>query len=552
MPTLTIDGRRVTAPDGTTILQAAEQLGIRIPTLCHVRELRPLESCFVCVVHVALHKRLVPACSMPVAEGMDVTTDSAEIREARRSAIELLLSEHLGECEAPCELACPARWNITDCMAAARAGDIATAAAIARDGLALPGVLGALCDAPCQKACRRNDRDESVAIREVHEFLASLRETAIGLAGGRDICRRFGCRHETPCGFVKDGSSDVSPPAVAVIGAGPAGLAAAHRLAGAGYSVTVFERTGSPGGSLGKAIPIESPDATEDDSAPLPADVLQRDIDAIVERAVVFESGVDAGGALSAEELRGRFGALVIACGAECADEIAKRFGLATTDGRIAVETGSRATSSEGVFAVGACAGVDGRLVRVVADGLAVAESVGQFLRGERITGPARRFVTRYGPLTDRERDALWALAENPSRRATSPVDDVHAVGVEAQRCLLCGCRENDHCALRKLAAEFRARPVHHVGERRPLLRDASHEEIVHELHKCILCGACVELARRRAEPMGLDFVGRGFAARVTGPYEAPLAQALGDGANTYADICPTSAFHRKGRTETR
>jgi formate dehydrogenase major subunit len=112
MVRLNIDHRPVTVEPGTTVLEAARRLGIRIPTLCHVPGIEPFASCFVCAVQIEGRKNLSPACAMPVAEGMSVITESADLRTARKMALELLLSDHAGDCTAPCAAACPAGLDI--------------------------------------------------------------------------------------------------------------------------------------------------------------------------------------------------------------------------------------------------------------------------------------------------------------------------------------------------------------------------------------------------------------------------------------------------------
>ncbi len=109
MITLTIDGRPVSVEAGTTVLDAAERLGIRIPTLCHVPGIEPAASCFVCAVQIEGRRTLSPACAMPVAEGMVVATDTDDVRTARKMALELLLSDHAGECVAPVRGPVPGR-----------------------------------------------------------------------------------------------------------------------------------------------------------------------------------------------------------------------------------------------------------------------------------------------------------------------------------------------------------------------------------------------------------------------------------------------------------
>ncbi len=96
---LSINNIPVEVPEGTTILHAAQQAGIRIPTLCHVESLQPIGACRVCVVEVEGARNLPASCSMPVSKGMKVFTNTRRVRESRRSVVELLLSEHNGECQ---------------------------------------------------------------------------------------------------------------------------------------------------------------------------------------------------------------------------------------------------------------------------------------------------------------------------------------------------------------------------------------------------------------------------------------------------------------------
>jgi NADP-reducing hydrogenase subunit HndD len=99
MPTLTIDSKPVTVPEGTSLLDAAKQAGITIPTLCYLEHVQAIGACRVCVVEVEGAKALVASCVMPAAEGMKVHTNTKRVREARRTVVELLLSEHDGDCQ---------------------------------------------------------------------------------------------------------------------------------------------------------------------------------------------------------------------------------------------------------------------------------------------------------------------------------------------------------------------------------------------------------------------------------------------------------------------
>jgi iron-only hydrogenase group A len=98
MPTLTIDGLTVEVPEGTTVLQAARQAGVKIPTLCYLEEVQSIGACRVCLVEVEGARTLVASCSQPATDGMVVKTNSGKVRDARRTVVELLLSEHDGDC----------------------------------------------------------------------------------------------------------------------------------------------------------------------------------------------------------------------------------------------------------------------------------------------------------------------------------------------------------------------------------------------------------------------------------------------------------------------
>ncbi len=98
MVTLTINNQRVTAPEGSTILEAARSAGIYIPTLCHHPDLSNVGACRMCVVSVEKARGLQTACTTPVFEGMVVDTQSEEARETRKFVLEMLLTDHPNDC----------------------------------------------------------------------------------------------------------------------------------------------------------------------------------------------------------------------------------------------------------------------------------------------------------------------------------------------------------------------------------------------------------------------------------------------------------------------
>ncbi|MFA8433309.1 MAG: NADH-dependent [FeFe] hydrogenase, group A6 [Marinifilaceae bacterium] len=98
MINLTINGIAVSVEEGSTILEAAEKLHIKIPTLCYHKDLCIAGNCRVCVVEQVGTQKLVASCAMPVSEGMEINTNSLKVRNCRKHIIELLLTEHREEC----------------------------------------------------------------------------------------------------------------------------------------------------------------------------------------------------------------------------------------------------------------------------------------------------------------------------------------------------------------------------------------------------------------------------------------------------------------------
>ena len=106
--TLTVDGKSVKIEKGSTLLEAARKAGADIPTLCHDERVKPYGACGMCVVECKGSPKLMRSCAIEAADGMEIITESDRINRARRFSLEMLLSDHTGDCKAPCSLACPA------------------------------------------------------------------------------------------------------------------------------------------------------------------------------------------------------------------------------------------------------------------------------------------------------------------------------------------------------------------------------------------------------------------------------------------------------------
>jgi formate dehydrogenase major subunit len=173
---------------------------------------------------------------MPAAEGMAVVTNSDDVRAARKMALELLLSDHAGECVAPCSARCPAGLDIPGFVREIAGGDIRGAMQAISRLLALPGSLGRICPRLCEQQCHRCELDEGLAIGALHRHAADL-----DAAG------------EAP---YLPARAPASGKSVAIIGAGPAGLSAAYYLLQKGHACTLYDAHPQPGGMLRYAIPV--------------------------------------------------------------------------------------------------------------------------------------------------------------------------------------------------------------------------------------------------------------------------------------------------------
>ena len=96
--TLKINGVEVTVPKGYTILQAAHEAGIKIPTLCYLKEINEIGACRICLVEVKGSPKLAAACVFPAADGMEVYTNTPKLIENRKKTLKLILSDHNRSC----------------------------------------------------------------------------------------------------------------------------------------------------------------------------------------------------------------------------------------------------------------------------------------------------------------------------------------------------------------------------------------------------------------------------------------------------------------------
>ncbi|MCU0664136.1 MAG: indolepyruvate ferredoxin oxidoreductase subunit alpha [Myxococcota bacterium] len=197
----------------------------------------------------------------------------------------------------PCTFACPANICAFGYLSLARAGRYKEALALVREQVPLPAVLGRVCHHPCEAVCVRKDYDGPVAINGVKRFLTEQETEAEHAAYLSEVRQRI----------EKAAASRPSPCRVAVVGAGPAGLAAAFDLRVRGAEVTIFEKECVPGGLLATGIPAYR----------LPREVLGREIDSLLCLGIHFEKGKALGKDFSISSLlENGFDAVCLAFGA--------------------------------------------------------------------------------------------------------------------------------------------------------------------------------------------------------------------------------------------
>ncbi len=513
MPKITIDNQAVEVHDGATILDAARKLGIRIPTLCFLPNRKPCTSCFVCVVKLAGRDNLVPSCATRAEDGLVVFSETPEVLDARRMALELLLSDHLGDCEGPCHRVCPSHMNIPKMIRQIIAGDLHGAIATVKADIALPAVLGRVCHAPCERACRRNAVDSSVSIMHLKQYVAD-----------HDLAQA-----EPYLPFCQKPSGKK----VAIVGAGPAGLSAAYHLLQAGHACVVFDQHDRPGGMLRFGI----------DEHRLPGDVLDAEINIIRKLGAEFRMNTRVGEAISLEQLRAEYAAVVVATGKR-RPEATELVALKTAENGIAVDPHTLQTSEVGVFAGGDAVRALKMTVRSVADGKAMAASVCQFLSGQHIAGPHKTFNIHIGHLREEEIPRFMVGVNKDARRegAGGIFSDGQAK-LEAARCMHCDCRKAVGCRLRHQSEQLHAKPFRYTSSRRIFEQHAENPHVIYEPGKCIDCGLCVQIATDAGEKLGLSFVGRGFAVRVAVPFDDGMDAALKTTAEQCARACPTGAL---------
>lgn len=281
-----IDGKEIQTKKDSTILDAAKANGIDIPTLCHDKRVEIYGACGLCVVEANGNPKLLRACATKATEGMNILTKTPRVISSRKCALDLLLSDHVGDCKAPCSLACPAGTDCQGYVGLVANGEYKEAVKLIKQVLPLPASIGRICPHPCETACRRQLVEEPIAIAAIKSYVGDI-ELMDENKYIPDIAAYTGKK-------------------IAVIGGGPGGLTAAYFLRLKGHRVKIYDMMPQMGGMLRYGIPEYR----------LPKDVLDKEIEIIKDLGIElinnFKIGIDA----TLEELRAQNDAVVIAIGA--------------------------------------------------------------------------------------------------------------------------------------------------------------------------------------------------------------------------------------------
>ncbi|MHA1760081.1 MAG: FAD-dependent oxidoreductase [Candidatus Heimdallarchaeota archaeon] len=278
-----INSKETEVPEKTSIMDFLKGMNQHVPGVCKMKELDPFGSCRLCLVEV--NNRTLPACATFPRENDTIITEGSKIVDIRKTAIELMLSDHYGDCIGPCNYGCPSFSEVQNYLALVANGKYHEAVALMKKDYILPASLGRVCPAFCERDCRRNLVEEPVAIRQLKRFAADY-----DLANDPwmpEIPKKTGKK-------------------IAVIGGGPAGLSAAFYSRIKGHDVTIFEAMPKLGGMLRYGIPEYR----------LPKKILDEDIATVTKTGIKVKLDTRIGKDISFEELQKDFDAVFVAIGA--------------------------------------------------------------------------------------------------------------------------------------------------------------------------------------------------------------------------------------------
>jgi ferredoxin len=523
--TVKINRRTVKVPPGLTLWEAAKSAGIDIPALCFRTGFKPTTSCMVCVVWDVGSQQLIPSCSVHVSQGLHIDTECREVKEARKSALEFLLAEHLGDCLAPCQRTCPAHGNIPQMIRFIRKNRFKEALITIKRDIALPAVMGYICPAPCEKGCKRGNYDEAVSICLLKKFVAEY-----------DLYQK-----EVFYPRLKPKSGKK----IAIVGAGPTGLAAAYYLTTFGHHCTVFDKNSQSGGMLRYGVPEDK----------LPRTILDSEIKIITDLGVRFVLGPQKGTINDLKEVRQKYDAIILATG-DNSTRIFEESKIKYSDSGFQINSQTFETSLPGVFAGGGAVKSNKMAIISLAQGKEISISVDRWFSRKKSDSYRKTFDSRMGKMSQEELKEYLNNSSVYSRikpgKANPKEFDHKEAERESYRCFSCDCRKPVSCKLRQYAEEYQAK------QSRSLLKKYNKFDliftdsgVVYEQGKCIKCGLCIQVTANKSRgSLGLAFTNRGYDLTIDGPFQKDMERAIKNNAEECVKVCPTGALAWKDHLE--
>ncbi|WP_162063762.1 formate dehydrogenase subunit alpha [Vibrio taketomensis] len=288
---IVINGKYRIVEQGKTLLEAAKVCGVEIPSLCGLNKSKDKVPCDLCVVELD-DGSTVRACETQVYPGLKVITQSEQLAEHRRKALNRIMQDHYADCEAPCKTACPAGVDIQSYLYFIAQNDHQKAIEVIKRTLPMPLSIGRVCPAFCESECRRSLVDESIAIRQLKRHAADA-----------DLAMQEA--------YVPEKKADKNQ-SIAIVGGGPGGLTAGYYLSNEGYDVTVFESMPKAGGWLRYGIPEYR----------LPKAILDKEIELMCRNGMQIQTGQKLGQDFTLSELSEKYSAVCLAVGASLAVEM--------------------------------------------------------------------------------------------------------------------------------------------------------------------------------------------------------------------------------------
>ena len=270
---ITINGKECSANTEKTLLDNILDNGVYLPHLCHNKELESYGGCGLCLVEVEGVRKPLRACSTAVTEGMNVTTTTPELEKSRKAALSLIMSDHSGDCKAPCFMACPTHQDVQGYVGLIANGKAKEALELIKKDNPLPASIGRVCPHPCEEKCRRKHLEGAVSICALKRFAADSYEDYV------PACAEYNGKNILSC---------------------------AYFLAIKGYKVKIFEGEEKAGGMLRYGIPAYR----------LPENVLDKEIENIVAMGVEIEYGKKLGKDFTIASLKNEYNAVFVAVGA--------------------------------------------------------------------------------------------------------------------------------------------------------------------------------------------------------------------------------------------